>query len=114
VAAAGRGKKVDVPVVILQNNIVICPNHKWFTTKKITKHPTMKITSKLIPLLLLLGCHAGKTLKKDCAEKTRDDSMCLAIYEPVCGCNQKTYGNECEARAYGITVFTKGECPDKE
>jgi hypothetical protein len=74
----------------------------------------MSYKFRLLPLLLLLGCHAGKTPKADCMEKPRDNSMCLAIYEPVCGCNQKTYGNECEARAYGINTFTTGECGEKK
>ncbi|MGN7889991.1 Kazal-type serine protease inhibitor family protein [Dyadobacter endophyticus] len=32
------------------------------------------------------------------------------IYHPVCGCNGKTYGNECEALAHGITSYQNGEC----
>ena len=32
-------------------------------------------------------------------------------YDPVCGCNQKTYSNACMAQCHGITKYVKGECP---
>ncbi|WP_460972402.1 Kazal-type serine protease inhibitor family protein [Spirosoma migulaei] len=40
----------------------------------------------------------------------RDLSGCYANYNPVCGCNEKTYGNACEAKAHGIESYTAGEC----
>jgi Kazal-type serine protease inhibitor domain len=48
-----------------------------------------------------------------CVEKQGDGCMCTEIYKPVCGCNGKTYGNECSAKCNGITKFTEGECPKK-
>jgi hypothetical protein len=51
-------------------------------------------------------------LDKDCfdASKIKRDTMCAAIYQPVCGCDGKTYGNACEANARGILKFTEGAC----
>lgn len=43
--------------------------------------------------------------------KVRPNALCVAIYDPVCGCNEQTYGNSCEAEVEGITSWTEGECP---
>lgn len=36
--------------------------------------------------------------------------FCAEIYSPVCGCDDKTYGNACEASVAGISVSSQGEC----
>lgn len=39
--------------------------------------------------------------------------MCIEIYKPVCGCDDKTYGNSCQANAAGVGYHSEGECPKK-
>lgn len=38
------------------------------------------------------------------------DRVCPQIFDPVCGCNGKTFSNACSAGAAGITVQYAGEC----
>lgn len=36
--------------------------------------------------------------------------ICPDIFEPVCGCNGKTYANPCSAARAGVSVDHEGEC----
>lgn len=36
--------------------------------------------------------------------------LCPEIYDPVCGCNSKTYANDCHAKNDGVLLWTVGAC----
>lgn len=64
-------------------------------------------------LLFPLFLFPTKKENSKCVENINPDCFCIQIFDPVCGCNDVTYGNACMAACAGITKFKRGECKDK-
>ena len=60
-----------------------------------------------------LFCHLpdGQCSAPDAAGTcAKAPDFCMRVSRPVCGCNGKTYQNECEARHAKVAVDTAGAC----
>jgi hypothetical protein len=83
----------------------------------------MKQLMVVIVLAAMFACEKeslileDETLKKEnqgdksnCVEKQNVGFGCTKEYNPVCGCNNKTYANPCIAESVGIMTYSKGAC----
>ena len=69
----------------------------------------------LVYLILVFSSCSSKEIKTDelCIDpdQIKLDFICTLEYNPVCGCDNITYGNLCQATNNRVLNYTDGECP---
>ena len=66
----------------------------------------------ILTLVIFYQC-AKDNDSQDCIDKLKiSNTVCIEIYDPVCGCDDITYSNTCFAEASGVLRWTQGACAD--
>jgi hypothetical protein len=63
-------------------------------------------------LVIMPSCQNKDEVLNECVDHDKWGTINACPYniDPVCGCNNVTYDNECFAKAAGVISWTEGAC----
>jgi hypothetical protein len=89
------------------------PLFDFYVTSSNQKRTTLKKYTLIFLFFLALSAFQcdEENPNDACIDPDRISSgVCTLEYEPVCGCDMQTYGNQCAAENAGVKSWTAGTC----
>jgi len=73
------------------------------------------ISYSVLCLFFFSSCNQDDEIiseKEPCIDREliNESAVCYLIYAPVCGCDNKTYSNDCIAKNNGVLNYKNGTC----